>query len=58
MTYEKIYSEIWKGDYDDSLSEVIKHTVKQLRKKISDVEGKDSYIINIRGVGYKLNDND
>ena len=55
LTYETIYRNIWKGEYDDeSASDIIKHAIKRLRRKIEDRDGEGRYIENIRGVGYRM----
>ena len=55
LTYEQIHSVIWKDMFDASSSELIKHTVKRIRKKISDEDNENCYIENVRGIGYRLN---
>ena len=51
MTYESLLQQIW-GERDDT--EPVRTFVKKLRGKLGDVPASPSYIINERGVGYRM----
>lgn len=51
---ENIYKLIWKEPYNFAECSVI-HTISNLRKKIETDRKHPTYILTIRGVGYKFN---
>ena len=51
MTYESLLRQIW-GERDDT--EPVRTFVKKLRGKLRDVPASPTYIINERGVGYRM----
>lgn len=54
VTFRQIYQRIWGGTYDDFCKKMVWNHIHRIRKKIADVTGEDSYIVNIRGVGFML----
>ena len=55
MTYESLLRRIW-GERDDT--EPVRTFVKKLRSKLRDASASSTYIINERGVGYRMIDPD
>ena len=55
MTYESLLRQIW-GERDDT--EPVRTFVKKLRGKLRDASASSTYIINERGVGYRMIDPD
>lgn len=56
FTAEALLDRVWKSD-SDSTTEAITTVVKRLRKKL-DVEGKQSIITTVHGLGYRLEEKD
>lgn len=54
MTYSEIISAIW-GYYDESSVKKLQVNMANLRKKLGCKPGKNKYIINELGVGYRIN---
>ena len=54
MTYATIIKEIW-GSADDGSIKKLQVNMANIRKKLGAVPGKDNYITNELGVGYKMN---
>ncbi len=54
MTYSEIINAIW-GYYDDSSIKKLQVNMANLRKKLGCKPGKNKYIINELGVGYRIN---
>ncbi|MBE6543785.1 MAG: response regulator transcription factor [Ruminococcaceae bacterium] len=54
MTYSEIINAIW-GYYDDSSIKKLQVNMANLRKKLECKPGKNKYIINELGVGYRIN---
>ncbi|MBO5908243.1 MAG: winged helix-turn-helix transcriptional regulator, partial [Clostridia bacterium] len=55
MTYSAIISAIW-GYNDIGSTKKLQVNMANLRKKFGAVPGKDNYIVNELGVGYKMNE--
>ncbi len=53
---EALLDRVWKSD-SDSTTEAITTTVKRLRRKV-DIEGRNSLITTVHGLGYRLEDKD
>jgi DNA-binding response OmpR family regulator len=51
MTYEQIYCNVWKNEYDESANNVIKTIIQKTRSKVG------RYIVSVRGVGYRFTTN-
>jgi DNA-binding response OmpR family regulator len=54
LSEEQIYNYIWRDDYEESISDIIKSAIKRLRQKIDVERQSGSYIENVRGVGYRI----
>lgn len=54
MTYSEIINSIW-GFYDESSVKKLQVNMANLRKKLGCKPGKNKYIINELGVGYRIN---
>ena len=54
MTYSAIINAIW-GYNDEGSRKKLQVNMANIRKKLGAVPGKQSYIINKLGVGYKMN---
>ena len=57
LTFEQIYRTVWNYEYEESANDVVRSAIKRLRKKISGEDSDNSYIKNVRDVGYKLSAN-
>ncbi len=55
-TYDEIISALWEDAYSHTTNDV-NHVVAALRKKIEDDHKTPKFLINIRGMGYRLNTN-
>ena len=55
VTYDALCEAVWGADYygyENSLNVHIRH----LREKLEDTPGRPQYLLTIRGIGYKLNE--
>ena len=55
MTYSAIMSNIW-GPYADSNNRILRVNMANIRKKLGSRPGKNNYIVNELGVGYRMQD--
>lgn len=55
-TYDEIIASLWEDAYSHTTNDV-NHVVAALRKKIEDDYKTPKFLINIRGMGYRLNNN-
>lgn len=53
LSYKLIYHKVWESEYDDGADEVVKSTVKRLRKKIDNEDAHPSMIENLWGYGFR-----
>ena len=53
LTYDELLREVWRLPHSGS-SERVRTLVKTLRRKLGDVPAKPTYILNERGVGYRM----
>ena len=53
MTYESLIRQIWNSP-DKGDSERVRTFVKQLRRKLGDDPARPAWILNVRGVGYRM----
>ena len=51
VTYETLLRQLWKGRGGPGL---VRTFVKKLRRKLGDSAGEPKYIVNVRGVGYRI----
>jgi DNA-binding response OmpR family regulator len=53
LSFEQLYNNVWRSEYDESANTVIKNAIARLRKKVSGKENDTSLIDNLWGYGYK-----
>ena len=53
MTYQMLLDRVWTGRRSGT-SRVVRAFVKQLRRKLGDDAASPTWILNARGVGYRL----
>jgi two-component system response regulator VanR len=54
LTFQQIYHNLWGDEYDETIHDVIRNHVKKINRKFNDVSPGYNFIVNERGVGYKL----
>ena len=52
-TYESLIRQLWNGP-DSAEPDRVRTFVKQLRHKLGDDPARPAYILNVRGVGYRV----
>ena len=53
MTYDELLRQVWHLSHSAS-AERVRTIVKTLRRKLGDVPAKPTYVLNERGVGYRM----
>ena len=53
MSYDALTSQVWRNP-DDTSASTVRGLIKRLRRKLNDRPSNPRYILNVRGVGYRL----
>lgn len=54
VTFRQIYQRIWGKGYDETCNNAVWNHILRIRKKIAAATRGDSYIISVRGIGFRL----
>ena len=54
LTYERIYSNVWREEYNEIVKKALWAAVKRLRDSLRRASGRTDYIVTVRDVGYRF----
>lgn len=54
LSHKQIYRRVWRGEYADTMYDMLRNHISRLRKKIKTSPDIPDYIITVKDIGYKL----